>query len=57
MINNPLQSEKEVKISGSPVKLANPLSADMEYLRSTLISGALITVSKNLRQGVKDIKL
>lgn len=29
----------------------------MEYLRSTLISGALITVSKNLRQGVKDIKL
>lgn len=57
MINNPLQSEKEVKISGNPVKLANPLSADMEYLRSTLISGALITVSKNLRQGVKDIKL
>ncbi len=57
MINNPLQSEKEVKISGSPVKLANPLSADMEYLRSTLISGALISVSKNLRQGVKDLKL
>jgi phenylalanyl-tRNA synthetase beta chain len=57
MINNPLQAEKEVKISGTPIKLANPLSVDMEYLRSTLISGALITVSKNLRQGVKDLKL
>jgi len=57
MINNPLQSENEVKIYGNPVKLANPLSADMEYLRSTLLSGALLTVSKNLRQGVKDIKL
>lgn len=57
MINNPLQAEKEVKIFGNPIKLSNPLSADMEYLRSTLLSGALLTVSKNLRQGVKDIKL
>ena len=57
MINNPLQSEKEVRIAGNPVKLANPSSADMEYLRSTLISGALITLSKNLRQGVRDLKL
>lgn len=57
MINNPLQSEKEAGIYGSPIKLANPLSADMEYLRSTLLSGALLTVSKNLKQGVKDIKL
>lgn len=57
MINNPLQSEKDVKIFGNPIKLSNPLSADMEFLRTTLLSGALITVSKNLRQGVKDIKL
>lgn len=57
MINNPLQSEKEVNIYGNPVKLANPLSADMEYLRTTLLSGALVTVSKNLRQGVRDIRL
>jgi phenylalanyl-tRNA synthetase beta chain len=57
MINNPLQSEKDVKIFGNPIKLSNPLSADMEFLRTTLLSGALITVSKNLRQGVKEIKL
>jgi len=57
MINNPLQSEKDVKIFGSPVKIANPLSVDMEYLRTTLISGALLTVSRNLRQGVKEINL
>jgi phenylalanyl-tRNA synthetase beta chain len=29
----------------------------MEYLRTTLISGALLTESRNLRQGVKEIKL
>lgn len=57
MINNPLQSKKDVKIFGNPIKLSNPLSADMEFLRTTLLSGALITVSKNLRQGVKEIKL
>lgn len=57
MINNPLQSEADVKLTGSAIKIANPLSADMEYLRSALISGALITVSKNIRQGVKDLKL
>lgn len=57
MINNPLQSEKDVKIFGNPIKLSNPLSADMEFLRTTLLSGALITVSKNLRQGVKEIKI
>jgi phenylalanyl-tRNA synthetase beta chain len=57
MINNPLQSEKDVEIFGSPVKLANPLSADMECLRTSLLSGALITVSKNIRQGEKDLRL
>ncbi|MCO6446089.1 MAG: phenylalanine--tRNA ligase subunit beta [Ignavibacterium album] len=57
MINNPLQSENDVKIFGNPVKVSNPLSVDMEYLRTTLISGALLTVSRNLRQGVKEINL
>ncbi|HQI41775.1 MAG: phenylalanine--tRNA ligase subunit beta [Ignavibacteriales bacterium UTCHB2] len=57
MINNPLQSEEDVKFFGNPIRISNPLSADMEYLRTTLISGALLTVSRNLRQGVKEIKL
>lgn len=57
MINNPLQSEADAKLTGNPIKIANPLSADMECLRTSLLPGALITISKNIRQGVKDIKL
>ena len=57
MINNPLQSEDDAKLTGNPIKIANPLSADMECLRTSLLSGALITISKNIKQGVKDLKL
>lgn len=57
MINNPLQSQAEAGLTGSAIKISNPLSADMEYLRTSLLSGALLTISKNLRQGVKDLKL
>src|SRR5574338_136658 len=57
MINNPLQSEHEAKLTGNPVKISNPLSVDMECLRTSLLSGALTTISKNIRQGVKDLKL
>jgi phenylalanyl-tRNA synthetase beta chain len=57
MINNPLQSKNDAKLTGNPVHISNPLSADMECLRTSLLSGALITLSKNIRQGVKDLKL
>ncbi len=57
MINNPLQSFEEAKLTGNPIKIANPLSADMEYLRTSLISGALNTVARNIRQGEKNLKL
>jgi phenylalanyl-tRNA synthetase beta chain len=57
MINNPLQSEYESGLTGSPIKISNPLSADMEYLRTSLLSGALLTVARNIRQGVRDLKL
>jgi phenylalanyl-tRNA synthetase beta chain len=57
MINNPLQSESDAKLTGNPIKIANPLSADMECLRTSLLSGALVTISKNIKQGVKDLKL
>ncbi len=57
MINNPLQSENEAKLSGNPVRIANPLSAELECLRTSLLSGGLITISKNIKQGVKDLKL
>lgn len=57
MINNPLQSEQDAQLTGKPIRISNPLSADMEYLRTSLLPGALITVAKNIRQGVKDLKL
>lgn len=56
MINNPLQSENDAKLTGSPIKITNPLSADMECLRTSLLAGALNTISKNIRQGVKDLR-
>jgi len=56
MINNPLQAEPDAKLTGNPVYITNPLSADMSCLRTSLLPGALLTISKNLRQGVKDIK-
>ena len=56
MINNPLQPEQDAKLTGNPVRIANPLSADMEYLRTALLPGALNIVAKNIRQGVKDLK-
>ena len=56
MINNPLQSENDAKLTGNPIKITNPLSADLECLRTSLLSGALTTISKNIRQGVKDLK-
>ncbi|MDP2366294.1 MAG: phenylalanine--tRNA ligase subunit beta, partial [Ignavibacteria bacterium] len=57
MINNPLQSESDAKLTGNPLRISNPLSADMECLRTSLLSGALLTISKNIKQGVKDLKL
>jgi phenylalanyl-tRNA synthetase beta chain len=56
MINNPLQSENDAKLTGNTIRIANPLSADLECLRTSLLSGGLITISKNLRQGVQDLK-
>ncbi len=41
MINNPLQSEKSASLTGNPVKILNPQSHDMAYLRTSLIPGAL----------------
>jgi len=57
MINNPLQSISDGKLTGNHIMISNPLSADMECLRTSLLPGALITVAKNLRQGVRNLKL
>jgi phenylalanyl-tRNA synthetase beta chain len=57
MINNPLISEKEASLSGNPIKLANPQSIEMSCLRTSLISGALNSVKRNLNFGNKDLML
>lgn len=57
MINNPLESETYSKLSGESIQLANPLSADMAYLRTSLLSGALSTLSRNINHGEKDLAL
>jgi phenylalanyl-tRNA synthetase beta chain len=57
MINNPLQSEKLALMTGEPVKLLNPLSSDMAYLRTSLIPGALAVVQKNIYGGEKNLEL
>ena len=57
MINNPLQSEKIASLTGNPVKILNPQSADMGYLRTSLLTGALQTVSANINVGEKDLQL
>lgn len=56
-ITNSLLEEKIANITGSPIKMLNPQSADMAYLRTSLLQGALQCVSKNINTGEKDLTL
>jgi len=40
MINNPLQPESLANLTGGAIKVSNPQSMDMAYLRTSLLSGA-----------------
>jgi phenylalanyl-tRNA synthetase beta chain len=57
MINNPLQSESVASITGNKIKILNPQSQDMAYLRTSLIPGALQTIARNISVGEKDLYL
>lgn len=57
MINNPMQHEKSAFLTGTGVRILNPLSVDMEYLRSGLLAGALTTVALNNNRGEKNLAL
>jgi phenylalanyl-tRNA synthetase beta chain len=57
MINNPLESEWEAKLSGRPISLANPQSAEMSCLRTSLLAGGLNSVKRNLNFGVRNMML
>ena len=55
ILNNPLQDEKSARLTGNPVKLLNPLSSDLAYLRTSLIPGALNVIAHNIRNGQKNL--
>ncbi|HPP33674.1 MAG TPA: phenylalanine--tRNA ligase subunit beta [Ignavibacteriales bacterium] len=57
IVSNSLQKEDSAKITGNPVKVLNPISADLEVLRTSLLQGALITVRNNVFVGEKSLKL
>ena len=57
IITNPLQAVQLAKLTGNEIKLSNPLSADMAYLRTSLLPGALSVVARNLNRGEKNLSL
>lgn len=57
MINNPLQPEAQALISGKPVSLKNPLSLDMQCLRTSLLAGTLSAISRNIKYGEGNLLL
>jgi len=57
MINNPLLGKETAAVVGNPIVVQNPQNLDMEYLRTSLIQGALKVVSQNIKFGEKDLQL
>jgi len=53
-----LQDEDTVSLGGeTPVKVLNPVSVEMQALRTNLVSGALSIVQRNRYQGSKELRL
>jgi len=57
LINNPLQPKHFAALTGNAIEVSNPQSIDMKYLRTSLLSGALNVVSRNLNRGEKNLAL
>ncbi len=55
LINNPLQPKHFAALTGNAIKVSNPQSIDMNYLRTSLLSGALNVVTRNLNRGEKNL--
>jgi phenylalanyl-tRNA synthetase beta chain len=51
------QEEAKVFGGGTPVHLANPLSDEAAYMRTSLVPGMLAQVGYNLNRGTTDVKL
>ena len=57
IITNSLLTEKISGRFGNPIAMMNPQSATMSHLRTSLIPGALSTISKNLKVKEKNLML
>ncbi len=55
MLNNPLVPEPLSVITGEPIRISNPQSLDMAYLRTSLVISGLQTVSENINVGEKNL--
>ncbi|MCH9030497.1 MAG: phenylalanine--tRNA ligase subunit beta, partial [Bacteroidetes bacterium] len=57
LINNPLQPKHFAALTGNAIEVSNPQSIDMKYLRTSLLSGVLNVVTRNLNRGEKNLAL
>ncbi len=57
IVTNSLLNESVSNKFGKPIKMFNPLSAEMSHLRPTLLPGGLYTVANNLKVRQKNLKL
>ncbi len=57
IITNSLLSDFKAKEFGNAIEVLNPQTVEMSHLRTSLIPGALITISKNLKVRQKNLKL
>jgi phenylalanyl-tRNA synthetase beta chain len=51
------KSESEAFSAAEPVHIANPLSEEAAYMRTTLVPGMLDMLARNLNRGVSDVRL
>jgi phenylalanyl-tRNA synthetase beta chain len=57
MYSTTLQGEKSANLTGNAIKLLNPSSIEMSFLRTSLIPGGIETVKKNLNVKEKNLML
>lgn len=58
ILNNSLLDARTTAIAGEPaIKILNPVSADMAYLRTSLVPGSLHVVRRNQFQNQKQLRL
>ncbi len=57
MLNNSLLNKERAEEFGSPIAVLSPQSVEMSHLRTSLIQGALNTVSSNIKVRENNLKL